>query len=652
MRGRGSGYIPRMLRRSHLFTAWLAVMAVAISACSGGSTDGADGASTTGSTEGPASTLAGSGSADVATPVVPPPPALPTVPDDPEAAAAELAAATFDPAGDGGTGAEAAWLAAFDAAGIPVLDDAGRPLGNVDDLLGPAWWEVWMWAGADSVAGSRLPDVLKSVGSTPDGAMSDAAAEEAAIALLDDLRLGAESDDPAARFTVAFLDAKAQQAGTQLSLLDPELDVTQTTLDLPTASLLNWVVIRDAAETLLDEEVVAAGSGAQGFAAPQGRAAPRQAAPVKPCSQLWGDEQVTAVTNSLIGKAFGGVSLPGLEVTGLLEKIVDLNPGIIPKSAFQRMQKLAEKVNVAASLAALLMQYTALDVSGSFETLERTKTTTDGKRATNRVDIVIDAGKLPDGNDKAACAASMLLNAAGISFSFPPAGPVSGVQVILDGGRNFGTRVLFANLEKEGRQDTDSGGSITFGLLGKAQAKELPESARQQDLEYSVSIESTPEALDGNSIFNTFFDSLAFSAKPGLGIVSVAIDIAKTVHWDLGEQYAPLIDWTSTTYEASGGSAELTVSGIVSDVGSPFTITGEIVGGQVTFNYVPASSTAGSLTYEGGGSGVTFAGTGSYTIADGPDGALVLTQTSEGCVDGVPNSCRSNTDVITLTPIP
>jgi hypothetical protein len=643
-----------MLRSSHLFTAWMAVLAVAASACSGGSSDSGDTASTTGSVDvpadAPASTVAGPGSAAVDPPIVPPPPQLPTVTDDPEAAAAELAAATFDAAGDGGTGVEAAWLAAFDAAGIPVLDDAGLPFGNVDDLLGPAWWEVWMWAGADSVAGSRLPDVLKAVGSTPDGAMSDVAAEDLAVALLDDLRRGADSDDPTARFTVAFLDAKARQAGTQLSLLDPELDVTATTLDVPTAALLDWVVIRDAAKTLIDEEIAATGSGAQGFARPRAWASPRQPAPAKLCSQLWGDEQVTAVTNSLIGKALGGVTLPGLDVTGLLEKIVDLNPGVIPKSAFQRVQKLAEKVNVAASLGALLMQYTSLDVGGAFETLERTKETTDGKRITNRVDILIDPGKQPDGNDKTACAASMLLNGAGVSFSFPPAGPVSGVQVILEGGQNFGSRVLFADYEQL-RQDTNSGGSVTFDLLAKAQAKDLPESARRLDLEYSVSIESTPEALDGNSIFNTFFDSLTFWAKPGLGIVSVAIDIAKTVHWDLGEQYAPLIDWTSTTYEASGGSAELTVSGNVGDIESPFTLRGAIVGGELTFDYVPSSATAGSLTYQGGGSGVTAAGTGSYTIAEGPDGTLVLTQTSEGCVDGVPNSCRSNTDVITLTPI-
>jgi hypothetical protein len=101
-------------------------------------------------------------------------------------------------------------------------------------------------------------------------------------------------------------------------------------------------------------------------------------------------------------------------------------------------------------------------------------------------------------------------------------------------------------------------------------------------------------------------------------------------------------------YTASGGGNGLTVSGRVEDITLPFTLNGVFQGGTATFNYTPQSDTAGSVTYSGGGNGVTMKGDGSYTISGSGDGPLTMTVTTTGCVNV--GGCKTNTDVITLTP--
>jgi hypothetical protein len=104
----------------------------------------------------------------------------------------------------------------------------------------------------------------------------------------------------------------------------------------------------------------------------------------------------------------------------------------------------------------------------------------------------------------------------------------------------------------------------------------------------------------------------------------------------------------NNSYTASGGGNGLTVSGRVEDITLPFTLNGVFQGGTATFNYTPQSDTAGSVTYSGGGNGVTMKGDGSYTISGSGDGPLTMTVTTTGCVNV--GGCKTNTDVITLTP--
>jgi hypothetical protein len=104
-------------------------------------------------------------------------------------------------------------------------------------------------------------------------------------------------------------------------------------------------------------------------------------------------------------------------------------------------------------------------------------------------------------------------------------------------------------------------------------------------------------------------------------------------------------------WTASGGGAQITISGGVAALDRPFSLTGEFPGGIALFRYVPAGPGGGSVTYTLEGSGVSGSGEGSFTMTPRGDGGVLLRQTTSGCIDGLPNSCRTNTEEITLTPV-
>lgn len=101
---------------------------------------------------------------------------------------------------------------------------------------------------------------------------------------------------------------------------------------------------------------------------------------------------------------------------------------------------------------------------------------------------------------------------------------------------------------------------------------------------------------------------------------------------------------------ASGGGAQISITGQVADLLAPFTLEGEFPGGRAVFEYTPVSIGGGAVEYSLSGSGVTGSGEGLYSLTAQPDGVYVLGQTTNGCVDGIANSCRTNSDTITLTP--
>jgi hypothetical protein len=361
---------------------------------------------------------------------------------------------------------------------------------------------------------------------------------------------------------------------------------------------------------IIDADAVAV-EQPSGLSRPQGFA--RRLASDPPCSELWGTDQATFIGNNLVNKVLNGVEIPGVKLPGLIEKIVDLNEGVIDKAAFGRVTQMIGKINLVTSILTLMMQYQAIEVGGAFDTLERTKNTTPGNKITNRIDLSIDPGKLPDQNQRAICALSMLLNAMGVSLSTPAAGPLAGASVLLQPGTNIPSRVLFD--ESDLSIDTDAAGGVEFDLIGVAQKKELPESSTQIDLEYGVIIEATVEPTDGNSIFTTIFVSLTGVTTGGLSLVAPALDIVKTIHWSLGEQFGPLKDWELPAFRIDQPVGDLLFTGVVCGFDQPFTLeSAPPAPGAITFS--PTGLSGG--TYAGSGQVASTQGViewnGSYTV--------------------------------------
>ena len=94
-------------------------------------------------------------------------------------------------------------------------------------------------------------------------------------------------------------------------------------------------------------------------------------------------------------------------------------------------------------------------------------------------------------------------------------------------------------------------------------------------------------------MFNVFFDG--FTASDVLGAASGAIDIAKTLHWDLGEVAFPMSD-----YQAGWKVDQILqgwhFTGIVCDTTKPFTLDAVLDAG-VSGAYAFTPSGTGPLTW-------------------------------------------------------
>lgn len=553
-------------------------------------------------------------------------PAPPAVADIASASPDQLAITVAASTAPGSDGVEGAWIKAYELAGIPVLGANGLGLGNTgDDQFGPLWSHVWMVTGAGAGEGVRLTDVVKVLISPEERAPSEEEATAAAAALVADLDAGVLSADPVAAFTAGFIVAKLAQAGTPMSVLDPSLDLTTTRVDVATGMFIGWVAMRALASALLTPATP------NGFVA-AGTATAFQSAAAAPISRradgdfkCGADDQLTSSTgNSVIGKLAAGVKLPGIDVKGFIEKIVSWNEHIVSLPALEKFNKIASRVNALTTIAAALMQYSALDFGASGETLDRTRTQTDGARVDIRFDIKLDPEHQVEdqGAKKALCALSFVANVLGVSIGLPEPGFLPGVEVIFTGGDGFGDRVLFADY-KQMKQDTDAQGSVFVGVLGKGQPKDLPVSTPRVDREYTLEIEATPEPVDGNALFNTVFDSLAGVTTLGLGLVAPVIDILKTAHWDLGEAVFPMLDWQPQVYEVTGEEEGVTLSGKTCDLTAPFQVNGAGSGVNVVMTFTPTASNAGFWSYVGSGSGISISGEGGYTIVFGEQGGTI-----------------------------
>lgn len=187
------------------------------------------------------------------------------------------------------------------------------------------------------------------------------------------------------------------------------------------------------------------------------------------------------------------------------------------------------------------------------------------------------------------------------------------------------------------------GSSATITARPRGKQDGVPTGGTVQALlsagEKSVDPSSTPIPVDAEFEYGTPDEpnktgtvSLESRSKRGVGRVDINFDTKQTA------------------YAASGGGPEVSVTGLISDLELPFVLQGEFLGGAVTFSYLPADDRSGTYSGSLSGSGVTGSVSGTYTITGDADGPLTLTQEGGGCVDGIPNSCRDTTEVITLTP--
>lgn len=105
--------------------------------------------------------------------------------------------------------------------------------------------------------------------------------------------------------------------------------------------------------------------------------------------------------------------------------------------------------------------------------------------------------------------------------------------------------------------------------------------------------------------------------------------------------------WTVT-----GGGARIKVSGTVAKLNEAFKVVGKFPGGTANFIYSPTSRSGGMVDYVLAGGGFSGAGSGTYTIGPSGDGStMTIKQTTTGCINGVPGSCKTNSEVLTLTPV-
>ena len=105
--------------------------------------------------------------------------------------------------------------------------------------------------------------------------------------------------------------------------------------------------------------------------------------------------------------------------------------------------------------------------------------------------------------------------------------------------------------------------------------------------------------------------------------------------------------WTVT-----GGGARIKVSGTVAKLNEAFKVVGKFLGGTANFVYSPTSRSGGTVDYVLAGGGFSGAGSGTYTIGPSGDGStMTIKQTTTGCIAGVPGSCKTNSEVLTLTPV-
>jgi hypothetical protein len=520
--------------------------AVVITACGGQAPDASETAATA------------SGSAAAAQPVTEvelpaPPPALELGDADPKAQATALVDGILGPR----EGRLAAWLAAYDALGVPVLDTDGSAVGSTeDDPVGLPYWRVWyssVLSNADS--GFPLTDFARFF-SVPDEAPFDSSS--AAPELLDDLRAAIASSDPQVRLFGELVAELVRRGPEPAELADPELTADAVVLTGGTADLLAWVVIRNLTFAVAQAEVASAPawrsvqSANAVLVAAHGPSSGGEVSLAAPapgkCSEFIINEDVTYWVNWVTNKIGGGFQLPGMlgSTKGFVELVQDylgVNLDFVEKT-----KKVTAAAGMVTSILTLALQIGALQLDGFMDPqpLKRTdKTQSDGAESVIYLKLSSNLDDLLNGDQTWACVTTFVLNAFGVTLGLPPSGNIVGAEIGFEAGQGVGDYVLFRDAEYR-RATTNDKGEVKVTMIGAAQKRELPKGAQPYIREFSIKVSGQPTAVTATTLFDIFFAGLTFGVSPSTGgLVGAAVEIAKTIKWDLGEHFFPLRDWAS-----------------------------------------------------------------------------------------------------------
>ncbi|GMV18150.1 MAG: hypothetical protein AMXMBFR56_63740 [Polyangiaceae bacterium] len=589
------------------------------------------------------------------------PPALAMPGGEPREQARKLADALEDP-----KQRLAAWLRIYEALDVPVYGVTGEGLGKTAaDTPGPYFWTVWLMSGLEKKAtGVRLSDAggILTLGLT--GADSQAVGK----ALLEDIRANAKRSGAPAQLLAELVRERVRRGRSRVDLLDEKVG-TELVIDLPTVHLLSWLSFRGALARSHPD-------GKTGSLGPGDARAPNESiwARVSPaeltlipeahaaaggfnCSELLGDKETTGWVKGVLKLAGGGGSLAFEDgAKAGLPKTSELVAKALGASG-DGAKKIGSATSYANTVTSALSTYLAihfmaLRIDSDPPQLERTKKTTDGKEQKHRIQIITDSEGFPDGKNLEACLTSFGLNAFGVSFKLPEDGKgLSGVGVQFKEGTGF-DRVLWGNY-KHLKQLADDKGFVDLTILGRAQKRDLPDSAKSWETEYSFFVEAQPEKEDLGSIVNMFWSSLkAAGGAKASGLAGPILQLAKVTHWSLGEQAFVVIDWKPPGWKVSGKKDEAVFSGQVCDLEKEFRIQlGGGLSGHATYHpdkHYPASG--GRYDYSGSFPGGTAFGNGTYAFSGDPWTSLKLTQTGAGCVTHpMGKNCADGTEILTLT---
>lgn len=503
----------------------------------------------------------GASTAAITTPAGPPPALI--IPAPPAAAAAptgsvdDQAAALAKAVAPGGQAALVPLVAAYQAAGIPIIGEDGHPLPGFDaDQVGPRWYQVWLSAGSNPKFAISLTEASHLLVATTAAPALDTAS--IAAAALTDLRTMAADPDPHRHFFAKFL-ADLSTARSGIDTLAATTTADDLQLSPIAVEFFMAGMLRSIAIAVITANPAAAAAPANRLVAeigpplPQGQPVLTDGAPAgNSCNPSGDADSASYWTQWIASKITNGVKLPGME-SALTSAI-----GLVVKNA-----SLASKAGAAAGylggiIAALtfLLEMASLEVSIQLtpSPLVRTKhPQAPGEQSVVTATLIynIKHASLDGGSGMTNCLL-VFANALGIQAALPANGGVPDAILEFHGEDGFGhgldpagKYVQFPKGADEMKQSTDANGLAKITVEGIQQKKEIVDSAIDWPREPTIDIKAQPEAENARSLASMFWDSFTAAGAGPIGAVAPIFDALKTVHYDLGEYSFLVTDWQS-----------------------------------------------------------------------------------------------------------